>query len=218
MQQQQLNNSTRLNYDTCTYRHNLKRSVGPGDYVFDTPGSHCVNCLPDDPRMRSTRSGVTLHGNPGVVDVSSELQGLTRPATNCPDGLYTPSAHGCCDVLYVPPACSDDRRMIAEDTRISNPPCTLRGTGWNRWEWLCQNPQARIEVPFDVQVNNRLVAKDNHRPSLPTPIDPALALPPRASMITAADDQEMRVDVACSAPQLNYPVVHWRECEDMRRS
>ena len=24
----------------------------------------------------------------------------------------------------------------SEDTRLSNPPCNLRGTGWNRWEWL----------------------------------------------------------------------------------
>ena len=36
----------------------------------------------------------------------------------------------------------------AEDTRLSNPPCNLRGTGINRWEYLDRNPQEFFEVPF----------------------------------------------------------------------
>ena len=42
-----------------------------------------------------------------------------------------------------------DCYIPAEDTRLSNPSCNLRGTGWNRWEWLCLNPQDRVEIPFD---------------------------------------------------------------------
>ena len=53
-------------------------------------------------------------------------------------------------------------------THYYNPPCTLRGTGWNRWEWLCQNPQNRAIVPFNrglfIGVNTNLMARDNHRP------------------------------------------------------
>ena len=34
-------------------------------------------------------------------------------------------------------------------------------------------------MPFDYNINNRLVAKDNHRPCIPKPIDVGLSLPPQ---------------------------------------
>jgi hypothetical protein len=33
--------------------------------------------------------------------------------------------------------------------RLVNPPCTLRATGWNRWEGLPHQPQLNYETPFD---------------------------------------------------------------------
>lgn len=65
----------------------------------------------------------------------------------------------------------------AEDTRTTEPACNLRGTGFNRWEWLCKNPQEQALIPFDYNVANRIVVKDNHRPCVPTPVDQRLPLP-----------------------------------------
>jgi len=70
----------------------------------------------------------------------------------------------------------------AEDTRLSNPPCNLRGTGINRWEYLDRNPQEFFEVPrsggiFAPTVNTRTILKDNHRPCIPNPVDQTEALP-----------------------------------------
>lgn len=61
----------------------------------------------------------------------------------------------------------------SEETRISNPPSNLRGTGYNRWEHLDRNPQESFEVPrsgglFAPTVSTRIIVKDNHRPCLPT--------------------------------------------------
>ena len=68
--------------------------------------------------------------------------------------------------------------VAAEDTRLTNPSCNLRGTGWNRWEHLlCGNPQERVEIPFNWNISNRIQAKDNHRPCIPSPLDPTPALP-----------------------------------------
>jgi hypothetical protein len=75
-----------------------------------------------------------------------------------------------------------------ENTRLSNPSCNLRGTGWNRWEWLCQDPQERVEIPFDYNINNRLVVRDNHRPLIPKPLDQSAALP-------KPTDEPIKVDV-----------------------
>lgn len=55
-----------------------------------------------------------------------------------------------------------------EDTRLSNPPSTLRGTGINRFAPLCFNPQEKILFPGDYHVPTRLVFRDNHRPCIPS--------------------------------------------------
>lgn len=70
----------------------------------------------------------------------------------------------------------------AEETRTSNPPSNLRGTGINRWEILDRNPQETFEVPnsnglFAPTVSTRIISKDNHRPCLPTLNDNDLSLP-----------------------------------------
>ena len=70
-----------------------------------------------------------------------------------------------------------DCLMTSEETRTTNPACNLRGTGWNRWEWLCLDPQERVEIPFDHNINNRILVKDNHRPCIPKPLDQTLSMP-----------------------------------------
>lgn len=55
-----------------------------------------------------------------------------------------------------------------EDTRLSNPPSTLRGTGVNRFIPLCLNPQAKLFFPGEQHIPTRLVFRDNHRPCIPS--------------------------------------------------
>jgi hypothetical protein len=45
--------------------------------------------------------------------------------------------------------------------RLYNPPCTLRATGWNRFEDLPHNPQDNFETPFDFLIPSRTQSKDN---------------------------------------------------------
>ena len=98
-----------------------------------------------------------------------------------------------------------------EDTRLSNPPSTLRGTGWNRWEWLCLNPQERVLEPFDFNIQTTLVARDNHRPSLPRPVDQTLAFPVPTDQ--AIETNLVKVpDVPTSAPS-----VQWRSLAEISR-
>jgi len=55
-----------------------------------------------------------------------------------------------------------------EDTRLSNPPSTLRGTGINRFQSLCFNPQEKIFFPGEYHIPSRLVVKDSFRPCIPS--------------------------------------------------
>jgi hypothetical protein len=163
---------TSLRYDPCAYQHRVNESIGGGEYAHGTPLQHCLRCLPDSPYTR-----VAAWVGPGqqgeAVDVDSDLRGITRRASDCPAEHYLPGQQSPTS-LTPPDSCA---ALTPEDTRLSNPPCTLRGTGWNRWQWLCRNPQDNVLPRFDHMINSRILFKDNHRPCLPVPLDQRGTLP-----------------------------------------
>jgi hypothetical protein len=194
----------RLNYDDCTYKHDLKQSVGPGDYMLNKPTIECKACFPKDPQVNVQLKGAaecSLYE--ARIDVSSDLLGITRKASNCPTRKFMPPGEKACETIPL----KDCISLPNEDTRISNPPCTLRSTGWNRWEWLCQNPQEKALIPFDYNISNRIVVKDNHRPCLPTPIS-QLPILPRNHMDVDVQQQPQY----CRQPSSDIPSIHWRSC------
>lgn len=112
----------------------------------------------------------------GPVDIESDLMGVHRIASRCPSKKYVP---GNMDGLgtnefqstrtFDPQAITQMvntpcEKFPTEDTRLSNPSCNLRGTGINRFEDLCLDPQANIFIPTQVCMNTRMMAKDNYRP------------------------------------------------------
>ena len=97
------------------------------------------------------------------------------------EGVFRKNGQRCTDNNLVDfPSCS----FNTEDTRLSNPPATLRGTGINRFQPLGLNPQAKIFFPGEYHTSTRLVFRDNHRPCIPSlkvisepPLPPAKPLP-----------------------------------------
>ena len=201
-----------LRYDANTYEFDLRQSVGPGEYVLGTPVPHCSPCFANDPRNNNGTSGGAVCNDRSLIDVDSDLQGITRRATSSPSGKYLPTAP--CQ-LTSPPNCVPQNVPI-EDTRLNNPPCTLRGTGWNRWEWLCTDPQERALVPFDLMIDTSIVVKDNHRPVLPRPIDQTAAMPPGKHNAPShgAPQWQPRCEPEYVSP---IPNVHWRTCGELDR-
>ena len=178
--------SASLRSDGCSYKEKLRQTTGPGIYQLNRPANDCGPCgqdIPNDPYLRWQAWGPGFCAPGSTVDDSSELLGLPYKTTKCADQLYSPfkpagSGRGVCA------APSGDGRANnaachrpTEPTRLSNPPCTLRGTGWNRWEWLCYDPQDRALIPFEHNVNYRMVVKDNHVPCIPAPVDASNAVP-----------------------------------------
>lgn len=202
--------NTRLSYDPCTYKHNLKQSVGSADYMLNTPRPDCNACFPLDPSIRLSNSvrsseGISVCDNMPLIDVDSELKLISRRASSCPLQKFIPTGKPFCSIRNFK-AC--DRLVPREDTRISNPPCTMRSTGVNRWEWLCKDPQEKALVPFDFNVNNRLVVKDNHRPCVPSPINQLPALPS-----SNGSDQVIEYNPStCMKPTSDVPSTSWRKC------
>jgi hypothetical protein len=214
---------TRPSFDTCSYRHELYQTIGPGEYQVAKPAP-CNPCFVSDPHIRMQRFGASVSKNTAMIDVDSELLGITRKFSKCPEFKYLPHCNvsgngganpgGYVDEKFNNSTIKLDCELLhfgdencfepVEDTRLSNPPATLRGTGINRWEWLCRNPQERIHIPFDFNINDRTLAKDNHRPCIPNPLDQTLALPrgnndPLCAGMTVS---------TCAAP-MGPPTVHW---------
>jgi hypothetical protein len=192
--------STRLNNDACTYQHNLKQSIGGMDYMLNIPKVHCGACFSTDPSLRG-KSGAANCSTMPLIDIDSELKSITRKASKCPLQHYIPQNKPFCTLASIP----DCQALPREDTRLSNNPCTLRCTGWNRWEWLCQNPQDKALLPFETNINYRTIVKDNHRPCLPVPLDQNMMNPPKVNVSTVPScTMEADTDV---------PSVHWNRCK-----
>lgn len=168
--------SVSLKQDPCSYEEKLARSIGPGMYMLGTPAndiSECSRAIPNDPSVRLQTWGPTNCMPGKSVDIGSELRGLNYKNTKCKAEQYDPSKPS--SVAVVEKMCgrtqTDSRKCATpqESSRLSNPPCTLRSTGWNRWEWLCYDPQEKATVPFDFLISNRINVKDNHVPCLLNP-------------------------------------------------
>lgn len=180
-----------LSYDPCSYEQKLKQSVGPGMYRLGTPASDCTYCgrdIPADPSLRWQNWGPGTCAPGSAIDVSSDLWNLSRKNSKCPSQQYLPGS-GVANVCAAPAKSVPVRECFAprEDTRLSNPPCTLRCTGINRWQWLCYDPQDKAIIPFERFTSYRLVAKDNHRPCLEKPLDQSSFMPSGSPMAVQTD-------------------------------
>jgi len=171
----------RLDYDKCSYKQEISESIGPGEYQLNTPFISCDDCYNRDPQIIMQRSGASVAKNMPMIDVDSELININRKLSNCSNDSFIPkfNKEGEIDNSIETTDFKNCNMPTTENTRLSNPSCNLRGTGWNRWEWLCQDPQERVEIPFDNNVSNRLLFKDNHRPLIPNLIDQSGFLPPQ---------------------------------------
>jgi hypothetical protein len=175
--------STQFRTDSCSYKEQLKRSIGPGMYALNTPGNDCSgdDCnrdIPADPFLRFQTYGPGACPPGKAVDDGSELEGLNYKNSKCATDAYLPGKYSPSGIC-APSGRSNPRSCMAptESCRLSNPPCTLRATGWNRWEWLCWNPQDRALIPFEWNTSYRTVVKDNHTPLIDEPIDQTIFMP-----------------------------------------
>jgi hypothetical protein len=159
-------------YDEDAYKHSLRESIGPGQYQVAMPRNDCDGCFfPDIPM---DRYGDSLYKD--LIDVDSELIGITRKASDCPSKKYIPGDND--KIFGKKMSVKECNFLTPEATLISNPKCTGKEVTQNRWEWLCRDIQGNALPRFDHFISNRVLVKDNHRPCLPTPIDQEAALPP----------------------------------------
>jgi len=159
-------NSNKLSGDHCSYVEKLNRSIAPGLYSLNVPYNDCNNDLPNDPFYRFQNYGPNTCTMKNAVDDSSELLGLNYKNSKCSMDNYTPDKYkqtGCFPKLNSELRSNDYKPV--ENTRLSNPPHTLKETGINRFNFLFFDPQEKVIEKFDhIPVNVKNLYKDNHIP------------------------------------------------------
>lgn len=161
-------------YDGCKMTDDLRVQTGPGRYQLGAPPQYCNSSYAPEPTVRLQKWGAAQNGQYMKTDVESDLFNINRPTTKNVCGNYNPGTDKINKSPLVP---VKEASFPNTYSRLVDPPCTLRSSGWNRWEWLCENPQEGVMVPFDWNVTSRLQQKDQFRPCIPKPIDSATLLP-----------------------------------------
>lgn len=164
----------RRTYDGCKTSDDLRVTTGPGRYQLDAPPQYCDACYAPEPTIRQQKWGASLNSAFIKTDVESDLLNINRPTTKTVCDQYNPMTN---KINSAEPVKTKECSFPQTHSRLVDPPCTLRSSGWNRWEWLCQNPQEGVMMPFDNLVTTRLAFKDSYRPCIPKPIRSDSVLP-----------------------------------------
>lgn len=131
-------------------------------YYLNPPDANCPVSYPVDATTRIQASGASWVADKWRTDVETDLKGINRfgSRVRCDGRLYDPETN---TMNNTPLAPAPDESFPQLFQRLTNPPCTLRATGWNRWESLPHNPQLTFETPFDHFIPSRLLDKERCR-------------------------------------------------------
>lgn len=150
---------TRLKFDDFHQADDMRITSYAMRYMLSPPELNCPTSFPVDPTTRLQKSGGSWVAGQWKTDVESDLRNINRFGSRirCDDKLYNPETNRMNQLGYVN---APDESFPQTFNRLVNPPCTLRGTGWNRWEALPHQPQVTFETPFDFFIPARSLDKE----------------------------------------------------------
>lgn len=160
---------------TCYVQQNLTRSRNDpfhqvddmritsyaSRYYLNPPAANCPTTYPVNATTRIQKSGNSWVDGQWRTDVESDLKGIDRLGSKirCDAVQYNPETNWMNNVGL---SNAIDEDIPLTYARLSDPPCTLRTTGWNRWQPLFHNPQETFETPFDFFIPSRDVDKEKY--------------------------------------------------------
>ena len=148
---------TRYKHDVGKMIENNEISTGPGRWALGVPNAYGNAAFVPTVTTINQRWGAAHDMTSTKTDVESDLKNLGRPTVRTTCGQYQPEqGMAVAERLTAMP----EVEFPQTASHLVDPPCTLRGTGINRWQWLCENPQENIMVPFEYLVDSRHAAKD----------------------------------------------------------
>lgn len=150
---------TRPKFDDFHQADDMRITSYAMRYYLNPPDHNCPTSFPTDPSIRIQKSGNSWPTAQWRTDVETDLKGVNRMGSRvrCDEALYNPDTN---KMNNTPLQAAPDEVFGQLYQRLTNPPCTLRATGWNRWVPLPHQPQQTFETPFDFFIPARLLDKE----------------------------------------------------------
>ena len=147
--------NTRFNYDPCRTIKSNQQSTGPGRYILNVPGNGDKPCYIEDPQIIIQKWGANLQTN--SINVESELWGINKQIGKDCLGKdeYTKYIVPSDKIQY--PSC---RQLYTEQSRTILPAWTFRDLEQVDWYYPPLNPQENTCIPFETNLNTRILEKD----------------------------------------------------------
>jgi hypothetical protein len=150
---------TRLRHDPFHQVDDMRITSYASRYYLNPPAANCPTTFPVHATTRIQKSGASWVEGEWKTDVESDLKGINRLGTNirCDTAHYDPDTN---PTNRIQLKHAQDENIPLTFARLVDPPCTLRTTGWNRWDTLFHNPQETFETPFDFFIPSRGLDKE----------------------------------------------------------
>jgi hypothetical protein len=152
---------TRNKFDDFHMIDDNRISSYAGRYALNPPAMNCPTTFPANATIRLQKSGDAWVKGQWRTDVESDLRGINRfgNRVRCDEEQYNPKTNF---FTNQPLDNAKDEVVPLTFARLVDPPCTLRTTGWNRWQPLFHNPQETFETPFDWFIPSRDIDKEKY--------------------------------------------------------
>jgi hypothetical protein len=159
---------TRYKYDVAKMTELNEIATSPGRYALGVPNAYGNAAYVANPTIRMQKWGASHDMSSTKTDVESDLRNLARPVTRTVCGQYQPE-EGMARAARLTPMPEADFPRTYE--RLVDPACNVKGVGVNRWQWLCQDPQENVLLPFEHGINTQLASRDGYLSKLTLPLE-----------------------------------------------
>jgi len=157
--------NTRFYYDPCRTKKSLQQSTGPGRYILNVPGNGADPCYIEDPQIIIQKWGANLRTN--TINLESDLLGVNRKIGRDCLGKDSYTSYNVPNSAIQYPTCNN---LYTEQSRAIMPAWTARDLEQVDWYTLPLNPQENTCLPFQNNLNTRILEKDYHMPFQLTPL------------------------------------------------
>jgi hypothetical protein len=145
---------TRFHDDPCRIVKQNQQMTDQGRYILNVPGNGNKPCYMNDPQIIPQKWAGNLQNN--YIDIQSELRGLNNKL-NKRDSYIKKNENKDLGKNLNYPNCND---LTTDQSRTTNPAFLYRDLEQVDWYFLPIDPQENIFLPFQHNLNTRILEKD----------------------------------------------------------
>jgi hypothetical protein len=150
---------TRFKYDDCRTKKALQQSTDPGRWIINVPGNGDQPFYMEDPQIIPQKWAGNLRTN--TINLESELRGVNRDLNRDCLGKNEYQQYNVSSSAMQYPTCST---LTTDQSRATHPAWWYRDVPQTDWGYPPLNPQTNVCIPFQSNINTRILEKDYFTP------------------------------------------------------